>query len=121
MEAIESSSKTKSNKKHIFNAQLYLASGGVARTVVEFQRSEKAYSQGDPATDVLYVQKGGIKLSVVNEAGKEALSSISVESRLRGAPVHKAPHRCIDSAASRKQPRTCSLCSALRHPGKRLK
>jgi CRP/FNR family transcriptional regulator, cyclic AMP receptor protein len=73
MEAITSSSKKKSNKRHIFNAQLYLASVGVARRVVEYQRSEKAYSQGDPATDVLYVQKGGIKLSVVNEVGKEAV------------------------------------------------
>ena len=73
MEAIASSSKTKSNKKHIFNAQAYLASVGVARKVVEYRRSEKAYSQGDPATDVMYIQKGGIKLSVVNEVGKEAV------------------------------------------------
>ncbi len=73
MEAITSSSKIKSNKRHIFNAQLYLASVGVARKVVEYQRSEKAYSQGDLATNVLYVQKGRIKLSVVNEVGKEAV------------------------------------------------
>jgi CRP/FNR family transcriptional regulator, cyclic AMP receptor protein len=73
MEAITSSSKIKSSKKHNFNAQLYLASVGVARKVVEYQRSEKAYSQGDPATNVLYIQKGEIKLSVVNEVGKEAV------------------------------------------------
>jgi CRP/FNR family transcriptional regulator, cyclic AMP receptor protein len=73
MEAIASSSKTKPYKTHAFNAQLYLASVGVARKVVEYQRSEKAYSQGDPATDVLYVQKGGIKLSVANVVGKEAV------------------------------------------------
>jgi CRP-like cAMP-binding protein len=76
MEAIASSSKTKSNKKHIFNAQLYLASVGVARKVVEYQRSERTYSQGDPATHVLYIQKGGIKLSVVNEVGKEAVVAL---------------------------------------------
>ena len=73
MEVIANSSKTTSNKNHIFNAQLYLASVGVARKVVEYRKSEKAYSQGDPATDVLYIQKGGIKLSVVNEVGKEAV------------------------------------------------
>ena len=73
MQAIASSSKTKSNKKHIFNARAYLASVGVARKVVEYRRSEKAYSQGDPATDVMYIQKGGIRLSVVNEVGKEAV------------------------------------------------
>src|SRR6202051_4261154 len=73
MEAIASSSKTKSNKRHIFDAQAYLASCGVARKVVEYRRSEKAYSQGDPATNFMYIQKGGIKLSVVNEVGKEAI------------------------------------------------
>ena len=73
MEAIASSSKTTIDRKHIFNPGAYLASGGVARKVVEYQRSEKAFSQGDPATDVLYIQKGGIKLSVVNEVGKEAV------------------------------------------------
>jgi CRP-like cAMP-binding protein len=76
MEAIASSSKTKSNKKHIFNAQAYLASVGVARKVVEFRRSEKAYSQGDPTTSVMYIQKGGVKLSVLNEVGKEAVVAI---------------------------------------------
>jgi CRP/FNR family transcriptional regulator, cyclic AMP receptor protein len=76
MEAIASSNKTKSTKKHIFNAQAYLASGGVARKVVEYRRSEAAYSQGDPATDVMYLQKGDIKLSVVNEVGKEAVVAI---------------------------------------------
>src|SRR5580704_16685391 len=73
MQAIARSSKTQLNKKHIFNTQAYLASCGVARKVVDYQRSEKAYSQGDSATDVLYVQKGTIKLSLVNKVGKEAV------------------------------------------------
>ena len=73
MEAIANSSKTTTKKKQIFNAQAYLASVGVARKVVEYQKSEKAYSQGDPATTVLYIQRGSVKLSVVNEVGKEAV------------------------------------------------
>jgi CRP/FNR family cyclic AMP-dependent transcriptional regulator len=76
MEAITSSSNTTSHKKHIFNAQAYLASGGAARTVVKYRISEKAYSQGDLATDVMYIQKGGMRLSVVNEVGKEAIVAI---------------------------------------------
>jgi CRP-like cAMP-binding protein len=40
---------------------------------VEYRRSEKIYSQGESIKDVLYIQKGGIKLSVVNEVGKEAV------------------------------------------------
>jgi CRP/FNR family transcriptional regulator, cyclic AMP receptor protein len=73
MEAIASSGKTTSKKSHIFNARAYLASAGVARKVVEYRRSEKVFSQGDPATNVLYIQKGRIKLSVINEDGKEAV------------------------------------------------
>src|ERR1700687_5636415 len=76
MEAIASFSKTKSNQKHIFDAQGYLASVGVARKVVEYRKSEKAYSQGDPATHVLYIQQGGVKLSVVNPVGKEAVVAV---------------------------------------------
>jgi len=56
-----------------FDAQAFLDSAGVARKLVEYRRSQKIYSQGDPATSVMYVQKGGVKLSVVNEVGKEAV------------------------------------------------
>ncbi len=76
MKAIASFSNTKFSKKHIFNAKAYLTSVGVARKVVEYRRSEKAYSQGDPAADVMFIQKGDIKLTVVNEVGKEAVVAI---------------------------------------------
>jgi len=73
MEASAGFSKTTSKKKLIFNAQTYLDSGGLARMVVQYRKSEKVYSQGDPATNVLYIQKGGIRLSVINVVGKEAV------------------------------------------------
>src|SRR6202022_4006267 len=80
MKAIASSSniksKTKSKKKPLFDVQAFLDSAGVARRVVEYRRLQKIYSQGDPATSVMYVQKGGVKLSVVNEVGKEAVLAI---------------------------------------------
>jgi CRP/FNR family cyclic AMP-dependent transcriptional regulator len=84
MEAITSSRKTKSHKKHIFNVQAYLASGRVARKVVEYRRSEKAYSQGDPAKDLPYIQKGDIKLSRVNKVGKEVVVRILGPDNLLG-------------------------------------
>src|SRR5258708_35890683 len=80
MQAIASSGKTKSKTKLTgklaFSAQAFLDSAGVARKVVEYRRSQKIYSQGDPAASVMYVQKGGVKLSVVNETGKEAVVAI---------------------------------------------
>jgi len=63
----------KNVKVPIFDAQAFLDSAGVARRIVEYQRSQNIYSQGDRTNNVFYIQKGGIKLSVVNEVGKEAV------------------------------------------------
>jgi CRP-like cAMP-binding protein len=73
MKTTSTSSKIQSKKNSAFNVQAFLDSAGVARRIVEYRRSQKIYSQGDPANNVLYIQKGGIKLSVVNEIGKEAV------------------------------------------------
>ena len=56
----------------------YLASVGVARKTVGYHRSDAAYCQGDPALHVLYIQRGGVKLSVVNEVGKMAVVGMLV-------------------------------------------
>ena len=69
-------SATKPKKKRPFNAQGFLQSSGVTRTVVEYRRSQRIYSQGDMASNVMYIQKGGVKLSVVNETGKEAVVAL---------------------------------------------
>jgi len=69
-------SKIKLRKRPAFNAQTFLDSAGVARKVMEYRRSQKIYSQGDPATSVMHIQRGGVKLSVVNEVGKEAVLAI---------------------------------------------
>ncbi len=68
--------EVKRTKARVFDAQAFLDSAGVARKVVEYRRSEKIYSQGDLAKGVKYIQKGGVKLSVVNESGKEAVVAI---------------------------------------------
>lgn len=62
-----------SKKKNSFDPQTFLDTAGVARKVAEFRRSESIFSQGDAANSVMYVQKGGVKLSVVNESGREAV------------------------------------------------
>src|SRR6266852_4289567 len=80
MKEIASSSKTKSKiklkERHAFDAQAFLNSAGTSRKVVEYRKSENIYSQGDPATSVMYIQRGGVRLSVVNEVGKEAVLAI---------------------------------------------
>jgi len=69
-------SKSMFAKKGAFNAQVFLDSAGVARKIKEFKKAELVYSQGDAAKSVMYVQEGGVKLSVVNEVGKEAVVAI---------------------------------------------
>ena len=80
MQAIASSSKIKpkrkSTQKRAFDAQAFLDSAGEGNRVVEYRRSRKIYSQGDPPTGVMYIQKGNVKLSLVNESGKEAVVAI---------------------------------------------
>jgi len=56
-----------------FDPQVFLDTAGVSRKVVEYRRNESIYSQGDAAETVMYVQKGGVKFSVVNGSGKEAV------------------------------------------------
>jgi CRP/FNR family cyclic AMP-dependent transcriptional regulator len=66
----------KTAKMPAFDAQAFLDSAGVARKVTEFKKRQTVFSQGDPARNVLYIQKGGVRLSVVNETGKEAVVAI---------------------------------------------
>src|SRR5450755_1469234 len=63
-------------KKTAFDAQLFLDSVGASRKVEEFRKKQAIFSQGEPADSVMYVQKGSVKLTVVNESGKEAVVAI---------------------------------------------
>ena len=63
----------KNGKAGSFDPQTFLDTAGVARKVAEFRRGESIYSQGEAAESVMYVQKGGVKFSVVNGSGKEAV------------------------------------------------
>ena len=68
------SKKLKKNRNaDSFDAQVFLDTSGVARKVVDYRRGESIYSQGESADTVMYVQKGGVKFSVVNGTGKEAV------------------------------------------------
>jgi CRP/FNR family cyclic AMP-dependent transcriptional regulator len=44
--------------------------------VNNFRKKQTVFAQGDPAKNVMYIQEGGVKLTVVNETGKEAVVAI---------------------------------------------
>ena len=56
-----------------FNAQAFLDSPGIAKTLVEYGRDETIFTQGETCEDVLYIQTGGVKLSVTSKTGREAV------------------------------------------------
>jgi CRP/FNR family cyclic AMP-dependent transcriptional regulator len=49
---------------------------GQGRSVTKYQKNQVIFSQGDPADAVFYVQKGKLKVTVVSDRGKEAVSAI---------------------------------------------
>jgi CRP/FNR family cyclic AMP-dependent transcriptional regulator len=59
-----------------FDVQLFLDSAGVGRKVAKFRGKETVFGQGDTANNVMYIQEGGVKLTVVSETGKEAIVAI---------------------------------------------
>ena len=63
----------RSKTRRRFDVEVYLEATGPARTVVKYRRGDVVFSQGDPGDDVGYIQKGGIKLSVLSRIGKEAV------------------------------------------------
>jgi len=56
-----------------FNAQTFLESAGVAKTIVKYGRGDAIFTQGDACEHVMYIQTGGVKLSVLSKNGREAI------------------------------------------------
>jgi CRP-like cAMP-binding protein len=65
-----------SSRSPAFDVKLFLDSAGLGRKVGKFRGKETLFAQGDPAKNVMYIQEGGVKLTVVNETGKEAVVAI---------------------------------------------
>jgi CRP/FNR family cyclic AMP-dependent transcriptional regulator len=68
--------RKKRPKSTAFNVKLFLDSAGLGRKVNKFRANDSLFAQGDPAKRVMYIQEGGVKLTVVNESGKEAVVAI---------------------------------------------
>jgi CRP/FNR family cyclic AMP-dependent transcriptional regulator len=87
-----------------FDAQAFLDSAGVARKIVEFKRKETLFSQGDASGAVMYIQRGGVKISVVSKTGKEAVVAILGpgdfvgEGGLAGQPLRMATATAVTPA-----------------------
>jgi CRP-like cAMP-binding protein len=56
-----------------FTAQAFLDSPGLSKKIRKFARNEIIFAQGDRCDHVLYIQQGGVKLSVLSKTGREAV------------------------------------------------
>jgi CRP/FNR family transcriptional regulator, cyclic AMP receptor protein len=56
--------------------QTFLDSPGIDKTITKYARGETIFTQGDACEDVQYIQTGGVKLSVLSKAGREAVVAL---------------------------------------------
>jgi CRP/FNR family cyclic AMP-dependent transcriptional regulator len=70
---LRSGRPTESKQDGAFDVQAFLDSTGVARRIAEYRRADVIFTQGDPCESVLYIQKGGVKISVLSKTGREAV------------------------------------------------
>jgi CRP-like cAMP-binding protein len=56
-----------------FDAQAFLDSAGMSKKIVTFLRDAAVFTQGDRCDSIMYIQSGGVKLSVLSKTGREAV------------------------------------------------
>jgi CRP/FNR family cyclic AMP-dependent transcriptional regulator len=86
-------------------AAVFCEGAGLSKTVVRYARDESIFAQGDASDHVLYVQSGGVKLSVLSKRGKEAVIAMLGpgdffgEGCLAGQPVRMGSAMAITPSA----------------------
>jgi CRP/FNR family cyclic AMP-dependent transcriptional regulator len=60
----------------VFDPKVFLANVGKGRTLADYRKNQRVFSQGDDADAIFFIQKGKVKLTVVSRQGKEAVVAI---------------------------------------------
>jgi CRP/FNR family transcriptional regulator, cyclic AMP receptor protein len=87
-----------------FDLERFLHSVGNSRRQVTYQASDVIFAQGDPCNTVLYVQDGGVKLSILSGSGKEAVVAMVGpgdffgEGALAGQPLRIATATAVETS-----------------------
>jgi CRP/FNR family transcriptional regulator, cyclic AMP receptor protein len=66
-------------KQRLFDVTTFLSTVNGGRTVANYHKNQKIFSQGDKADSVFYVQEGKVKVCVISEHGKEAVVALHGE------------------------------------------
>ena len=66
----------KARKKQPFDVEVFLHTVDGGRSVSNYRKNQKVFSQGDLADAVFYIQAGKVKVCVISERGKEAVVAL---------------------------------------------
>lgn len=66
----------KEKKNPAFKVDTFLATVNGGRSISNYRKNQKVFSQGDPADAVFYIREGKVKVCVMSELGKEAVVAI---------------------------------------------
>jgi CRP-like cAMP-binding protein len=92
------------SQRPAFDLERFLHSVGSSRRQVTYKPSDVIFSQGDPCNTVLYVQDGGVKLSILSGSGKEAVVAMVGpgdffgEGALAGQPLRIATATAVETS-----------------------
>jgi CRP/FNR family cyclic AMP-dependent transcriptional regulator len=105
-----------------FDVQAFLTPAGVSPRTVRFAPGAVVFSQGAQATSVFYVQDGGVKLSVLSSAGKEAVVAMLGpgdffgEGCLAGQPLRMGTAKAVMRTALLRIPKRDMVRMLHKHP-----
>jgi CRP/FNR family transcriptional regulator, cyclic AMP receptor protein len=91
-------------KKRNFDAAAFLATTGVGRTIVHLDVKQRAFSQGDIAQNVFYIQSGRVRISVIARTGKEATVALLGPGEFCGEECIATSHAVRVASASAVSP-----------------
>jgi CRP-like cAMP-binding protein len=76
--------RTPVKRIRLFDPKAFLAQAGLGRTIVDLEKKQIIFSQGDSAESVFYIHRGKVRLSVISSGGKEATISLLGEGDFLG-------------------------------------
>ena len=105
-----------------FDVQAFLKSAGMSARTVRFATGAVVFAQGLQANSVFYVQEGGVKLSVLSSAGKEAVVAMLGpgdflgEGCLAGQPLRMGTATAVMRTALLRIPKRTMVQMLHEHP-----
>jgi len=76
--------RTPVKRIQLFDPKAFLAQAGLGRVIVDVEKRQTIFSQGDPAEAVFYIHRGKVSLSVISSGGKEATIALLGEGDFLG-------------------------------------